>query len=65
METLDVAVGEGRSVADLEAELVQRYPDIRPYAGVWRVALNQRYVKATALACPGDEIVLITPVSGG
>lgn len=62
---IDVDFAHGAAVADFERHLVEEYPEIAPYSRVWRTALNQRYVEGTAEVQAGDELALITPVSGG
>ncbi len=67
-------VGQGRLAVDLEAPLTgaalldylaARYPAIGAYRGVIRLAVNQEYVPESVALCDGDEVALITPVSGG
>jgi molybdopterin converting factor subunit 1 len=67
----------GRSLVEVKAKsksltarsLVDRicrdYPRIEPFRRVVRVAANHEYVSGEAILNPGDEIALITPVSGG
>ena len=67
-------VGEGRLRLHFEApvtgedlldHLVGRYPIIGDYRSVVRLAVNQEYVPGTVVLQEGDEVALITPVSGG
>ncbi len=67
-------VGEGRLHLDLEApatgadlldHLEAQYPAIGAYRGVLRLAVNQEYVSESVALSEGDEVALITPVSGG
>jgi len=67
-------VGEGSLTLDLEppatgADLLDhleaRYPAIGAYRGVLRLAVNQEYVPESVSLADGDEVALITPVSGG
>ncbi len=67
-------VGEGSLTVRLEApangtdlldHLEAQYPVLRAYRSVVRLAVNQEYVPETVALADGDEIALITPVSGG
>ena len=67
-------VGEGRLRLHLDApitgedlldHLEAHYPVIGDYRSVLRLAVNQEYVPATVTLQEGDEVALITPVSGG
>ena len=67
-------VGEGRltlrldapaSGADLLDRLEAQYPAISAYRPVLRLAVNEEYVPETVSLAEGDEVALITPVSGG
>ena len=67
-------IGEGRLTLDLElpatgADLLDhleaQYPVIGDYRPVLRLAVNHEYVPETVTLADGDEVALITPVSGG
>ena len=62
---LDLSIEAECTVSAVEALVLDRYPSLKPYAGVWRVAVNQKYSDKTTVVRPGDELALITPVSGG
>ena len=51
--------------ADLLDQLEAQYPVVRDYRSVLRLAVNQEYVSEQVTLSEGDEIALITPVSGG
>ena len=51
--------------ADLLDHLEARYPVVGDYRPVLRLAVNQEYVSETVILSEGDEVALITPVSGG
>jgi molybdopterin converting factor subunit 1 len=53
------------NVRDLLEALYRSHPAIVPYGPVIRVAVNQSYVDAAHPLEDGDEVALITPVSGG
>ncbi len=51
--------------SDLVDRLVERYPSLDPYRSVVRLAVNRTYASLDTSLHDGDEIALITPVSGG
>ncbi len=50
---------------DLLDHLEGRYPVVGAYRAVIRLAVNQEYVSPDVDLNDGDEVALITPVSGG
>ena len=62
---LDVKLERGGDTADLIHRLIETYPDVRAYASVMRIAVNEEYVDGIVDLHDGDEVALITPVSGG
>ena len=46
-------------------QLVEQYPVLLDYRPVVRLAVNQQYAALDTLLHEGDEVALITPVSGG
>ena len=67
-------VGEGSLTLSLQAPVIGTdlldhlealYPVIGDYRSVLRLAVNLEYVPETVALADGDEIALITPVSGG
>jgi molybdopterin converting factor subunit 1 len=63
-EKLAVAPGT-LTVEALAEQLAERHPKLRPHLGSVRFAVNEAFVKATALVRDGDTVALIPPVSGG
>lgn len=68
------AVGEGELSVEVEAPasgarlldaLAGRYPAVARYRPVVRLAVNERYAPDDVTLGAGDEVALITPVSGG
>ncbi len=51
--------------ADLLDALATQYPVLEDYRSSIRLAVNQEYVSHDARLREGDEVALITPVSGG
>ena len=62
---LDVKLERGDDTSDLIHNLIETYPDVRAYASVVRIAVNEEYVDGIVDLRDGDEVALITPVSGG
>ena len=53
------------TVEDAIGQLGALHPDIQAYRRWIRVAVNHDYVTGEHKLAPGDEMALITPVSGG
>jgi len=45
--------------------LLERFPALAVHRTSVRLACNQEYAGPKTLYCPGDEVALIPPVSGG
>ena len=60
-DSLEVALPQGATGADL----LDRLEPIAPYRRHLRLAVNHRYTTESAALADGDEVALITPVSGG
>lgn len=56
------APATGRVLLD---RLEDRHPALRDYRTVVRLAVNEQYVPLDTPLHAGDEVALITPVSGG
>lgn len=63
--TLDVELPAPTSGTDLLQHLCSRFPHLTPYRSSIRLARNEEYVPDQTVLNDGDEIALITPVSGG
>jgi molybdopterin converting factor subunit 1 len=50
---------------DLLDALETRHPAVADHRSSLRLAVNQEYVPTTTRLADGDEVALITPVSGG
>lgn len=46
-------------------QVLEHYPAIKPYKNILRLAVNQEYRDFSTKLQEQDEVVLITPVSGG
>lgn len=64
-DTVVLDIPEGANLTQAMAALVQRYPRLEPYVANTRFALHMDFVGPETLVAPGDELVLIPPVSGG
>jgi molybdopterin converting factor subunit 1 len=53
------------TTGDLWQHLVRTYASLAPYGGTVKLAVNHAYVDARHPLSDGDEVALITPVSGG
>ena len=62
---LAVSLPEAVSGGELLDHLAARYPALAEYRAVVRIAVNREYVPEAVSIQNGDEIALITPVSGG
>lgn len=62
---LSVEVDEPLTGAELLDSLSKEHPVISAYRPVLRLAVNREYVTEDVSLTAGDEIALITPVSGG
>ena len=45
--------------------LIERYPALADFRPVVRLAVNQRYVPLATSLHDGDDVALLTPMSGG
>ena len=58
-------IPEGASAHDLLESVALRFPAVRPAVPVIRMAVNEAYADSSVTLKEGDEVALITPVSGG
>ena len=63
--TINVAVEDGATVADLTDEVRRQVTNLAPPEVKIVVAVNADYADADVVLHPGDDICLIPPVSGG
>ena len=62
---LAAEVPEGATVGDLLDRLAEAHGPVENHRSVVRLAINRRYVPPETVLSDGDEVALITPVSGG
>lgn len=58
-------ISEPMNADALWAEVLGRHPELAPLRSVTRLARNGGFAAADAVFQPGDEVALISPVSGG
>ena len=56
---------DGVSAGEVLDALCDQYPLMAPYRNIMRLAVNQEYALESRIIHIGDELALITPVSGG
>ncbi len=59
------SVDPGTTVDQLLHLLLQEHPQLEPWRNLTRFGVNLDFVEADTVLLPGDEVVLIPPVSGG
>ena len=62
---ISIDVSQETTVRELLSDICEESPAIAEFLPAIRVAVNQAYVPSDAIVRPGDEVALITPVSGG
>jgi len=62
---IEIDADKVNTVADIMVILEKRHEEIGKMRSCIRFALNHQYCAETAMVHPGDEVALITPVSGG
>ncbi len=62
---LSVPLPDPPTGAALLDRLEAEHPALAPYRPVVRLAVNRAYAAPEAPLRPGDEVALVTPVSGG
>lgn len=60
-----VPLDQPERVAQVLDRLVGRYPELAAYRTSMRAAVNMEYVDESFTVFNGDELAVITPVSGG
>lgn len=64
-QALPVELSAPATGTDLLDRLTDEHPVIGDYRGVLRLAVNEAYEPESVALADGDEVALITPVSGG
>ena len=60
-----LSIKEGDTLGDILSSISERFPGIEKYRPHIRAAVNQNYEEFDFRPKQNDEIVFITPVSGG
>ncbi|WP_420455650.1 MoaD/ThiS family protein [Rubrivirga sp.] len=63
--TVTAEVPDGATGSDLLDRLAEAHPSVARHRPVVRLAVNRQYVPDGTALADGDEVALITPVSGG
>lgn len=62
---IHILLTEPCTVSELLDAVCDRYPEVRDYRDTIRVGINAEYALPDQPVREGDEVALITPVSGG
>ena len=62
---IDREVEDGSTANDLVKDLVGQYPRLSGLDRSIMLSVNQEYVEREHVLTDGDEVAMITPVSGG
>ena len=62
---LQMELPVGTCVVDVRDRLIADYPQLEPWRDVTRFGINLAFAAPETRLQPGDEVVLIPPVSGG
>ncbi len=65
LDSEDVEITDGSTVQDLLDALVLRHQMVRVLLPALRTGVNDRYAARDTILHDGDEIALLSPVSGG
>ena len=64
-DSIDLEIPEGITAGEFLDLACAQYPTMEPYRSVMRLAVNQTYSEDAHILQDGDEVAIITPVSGG
>lgn len=64
-DMLEIALPAPATGGHLLDYLTSQFPEVAAYRSVIRLAVNHTYVPESTFLAEGDEVALITPVSGG
>ncbi len=63
--TVSLELPEGATASDAFVALAAKHPALEPLRDRIMIAVNEVYADWDRRLCPGDEVALIPPVSGG
>lgn len=64
-DRLEIDLPDGATVQKLVQAALVRHPQLEPFRPVIRTAVNDAWCTAEARLQDGDEVALLSPVSGG
>ena len=64
-DSVNLETQPGITVSEFLDLACKQYPTMAAYRSVMRLAVNQEYALESRIIHTGDELALITPVSGG
>jgi molybdopterin synthase sulfur carrier subunit len=62
---LPLEISEGTTVAEVRDRLIRDRPELSQWRDLTRFGVNFQFVEPETVLQPGDEVVMIPPVSGG
>lgn len=62
---IELTLPQGATVATVRDRIFFEHPELEQWRPVTRFGVNLQFVEADTPLQPGDEVVLIPPVSGG
>lgn len=62
---IELTLPEGATVAAVRDRILSDHPQLEQWRPLTRFGVNLQFVEADTPLQPGDEVVLIPPVSGG
>lgn len=62
---IEMNLPQGSSAATVLDHVLLAHPDLERWRSITRFGVNLQFVPPETPLCPGDEVVLIPPVSGG
>lgn len=65
LDAEEIEVEEGSTVGDVLDGLAMRYEIVRGLQAALRAGVNDRYASRGVVLMDGDEVALLSPVSGG
>ncbi|MYI84061.1 MAG: MoaD/ThiS family protein [Rhodothermaceae bacterium] len=63
--SVNLEAHDGVTAGEVMDSICDHYPLMAPYRNIMRLAINQEYASEARIIHSGDELALITPVSGG
>lgn len=64
-DSIMLELPDGAGEEDFWDVIITKYPKLKPYKALSRLAVNLEYVNHHVILKEGDEVCIIPPVSGG